>query len=180
MNPISNSILIGNPLLQNFPESYTIDQFVNTMVGVDFLGIKVGDVNDNVVANELTIVEDRTVNTVNFVTPEQSLVAGKTYAVPFTAENFRNMLAYQYTVEFNNSALSYVGFENAALDLDESNFGLHEVKNGKITTSWNDIEGQNIEGTLFTLVFTAQEDAMLSDVLKFGFNIDSCCCICCE
>ena len=61
--------------------------------------------------------------------------------------------------------------EPGIADLDESNFGLHEVKNGKITTSWNDIEGQNFEGTLFTLVFTANEDAMLSDVLKFGSTL---------
>jgi len=53
---------------------------------------------------------------------DQQLVTGQTYTVDFKAKDFQEVLGYQFTLQFDQSQLRFVDFENGALSkLDADN-----------------------------------------------------------
>ncbi|MFZ1497313.1 MAG: hypothetical protein WAS72_09665, partial [Saprospiraceae bacterium] len=68
-----------------FPERYNITQLSNDMT-IDFVGVKIGDVNNTVVANTLLGTQDRSATGTLYIHVEdKSLQKNETVTVPFTA-----------------------------------------------------------------------------------------------
>jgi hypothetical protein len=53
--------------------------------GEDFVGVKIGDVNNTVVANSLMVADDRTVGTLLFDVNDRDVKAGEEFEVTFKA-----------------------------------------------------------------------------------------------
>ncbi|RMD69503.1 MAG: T9SS C-terminal target domain-containing protein, partial [Bacteroidetes bacterium] len=68
---------------------------------------------------------------------------------------------YQFTIDFDKSALELVDVQEGVAKAD--NFGFTLLNEGAITTSWN---GEASSKQLFTLKFRALKDGQLSDLLK--------------
>ena len=138
---------------------------------VDLKGIKVGDVDLNAKANFTSgAIDQRTVGTLSFRTDEAQLVAGQTIEVPVRAKDFANISGYQMSIDFNTTALDYVGMKPGVLDLNSDNFGTDRATEGVVTTVWNKVAGTavNADDVLFTLVFNAKSDVSLSSSLTFN------------
>ncbi|MBK7466965.1 MAG: hypothetical protein IPJ43_09130 [Saprospiraceae bacterium] len=97
----------------------------------------------------------------------------ETYKINFSASDFVDIIGYQFTLNFDRSALSYQGMENGALSVSESNFGLNKVSQGFITTSWNSNTAISVNANedLFTLVFKANKNTTLAKVLSLSNDI---------
>ena len=96
------------------------------------------------------------------------MVAGETYTVDFTAQDFAEVLGYQFTLAFDKDAVEFVDVEAGKLaDLDANNFGLSLLEEGVITTSWNATQAASLENAdvVFSVTFTAKSNAKLSDIL---------------
>ncbi|MEL7162452.1 MAG: T9SS type A sorting domain-containing protein [Bacteroidota bacterium] len=63
------------------------------------------------------------------------LKAGETYTIPVTAPRLTAFKGYQFTLEFDRSALSIERIEPGLMD--RGNFGWRFANRGLITTSWN-------------------------------------------
>jgi hypothetical protein len=131
----------------------------------DFVGVKVGDVNGNVVANAQNIQTRNAKGILEFVTDAQSVTAGQIVSVPVSASNFANVLGYQFTMKTNGLALNSV--VPGALDMSADNIGLH---NNAITVSWNKVAPVSASDVLFTLTFEAVESGDLSEMLSIVAN----------
>jgi len=160
-----------NPFASIFPE----DVFINGLTADeqhDFVGVKVGDVNGSVIANQFVQAEDRAnVDDMLFKVKDQQLVAGETYEVSFEAANFNAIHGYQFTVDFDETALAFQDVsanDLAGMSLD--NFGLRYLEEGLITTSWTNEEAISLrrDAKVFTLRFTATKDVQLSEVLSIN------------
>ena len=161
-----------NPLGEQFPESYDISSLSNNMV-VNFIGIKVGDVNGSNSPNELQKTEIRTNESLTLTMPQMTYKANDVIEVPVTAENFNNIDGYQFTLEFNNSELSYAGVQPGVLNVTAANIGLNQVGKGIITTSWNEAEsvsyGKN--DVLFTIAFRALGNGDLEEAIQVNSKV---------
>jgi len=163
----------ANPFLMPFPEVMNYNNLATPMDISDFIGVKIGDVNNDAAPNALLGIDDRTLNgTTTFVTAEQTFNAGQTIAVPFTADDFSRIVGYQFTMNFNADVLQLVDIQKGELEgLSEANFGLTMVNDGIITTSWDNskttLNGKTDE--LFTLHFQTKAAGTLSEL----FNISS-------
>ncbi len=162
----------ANPFMAPFPEVMNYNNLASPMDISDFIGIKVGDVNNDATPNAMLGIDDRTFNgTMTFATAEQTFNAGQTIAVPFTADDFSRIIGYQFTMNFDTDALQLVDIQKGELEgLSESNFGLTMANDGIITTSWDNskttLNGKT--GELFTLHFQTKAAGTLSELLNIS------------
>ena len=146
-----------------FTESIVLNDLSDNMLEEDFIAIKIGDVNGNVIANSLQSAEVRTSGLSKFLLADQDVDANQLIAVPVTANDFANVYGFQFTMDLNG--LSFVGIENGSIDVTADNladFG------DQLTMSWESSEAITSAETLFTLVFKATEDVRLSNAIALN------------
>ena len=151
---------VGNPLTQTFPEAKNY-QSLSADEKADFIGVKVGDINGNVKASSKDAVSDRAKGSINVTVDEAAIVAGNEVKVTFKASDISSIEGYQFTMNYDKSALELVTIEG-----DKANFGIIEA--GTITTSWN---GSTKEEALFSLVFKAKKDGQLSKLITLNSRV---------
>ncbi|MEO1515870.1 MAG: cohesin domain-containing protein, partial [Bacteroidota bacterium] len=163
----------NDPFTQSFPEVYDINDLSSDME-VDFVGIKIGDLNDSARPNLAIGSQTRSaVGDLNLETDDISMKAGETYTVAINAENFAAISGYQFTMNFDQDAVEFAGVESNLEGLTSSNFGTSLLGEGALTTSWNSEKGMDAEGAIFTLTLRAKRDAELSEVLSISSDYTS-------
>ncbi len=149
----------ANPFQSTFPENMSISNLAASYMNGDFVGVKIGDVNNSVVANTLQSVDDRTAGTLVFdvAAASQSVNAGEEVVVNFKASD--KTLGYQFTMNFDGlEVVQVVPGTNMTTD----NFGVFA---DAITTS---AEGNATE---FAVKFRAVKSGDLSRMLGVSSRI---------
>jgi hypothetical protein len=155
-----------NPWADIFPEVISYNNLAVSDLNADFVGIKIGDVNGSAVSNSTMTGENRTmIDELHFRVDDMELERGATHRVTFRGAD-QDILGYQFTLEYETSALELVDFEAGVIEAE--NFGFLFTDEGVLTTSWNVAEGRKLgaDEELFTLVFKAKESGRLSEMLQ--------------
>ena len=140
----------NNPFETAFPETISVADALTNHMDEDFMGIKIGDVNNSAVANATIQAEERTIGTALFDLEDRDVKAGETLEVNFKADQV--LQGYQFTVALNG--LEMVGLiENDRVN--SGNFGKFE---NAVTVS---IDGAQE----FTLRLRASKNGKLSEML---------------
>ncbi len=150
-----------NPLSAAFPESKQFNGLTNDIENAPFVAVKIGDINGNAQTNGQAVGRG-TVGTFFFNAEEQIFNAGQEVRATFKANEIANILGYQFTMNYNNSALDLI-----TIDGNTENFGV--VENGTITASWNG--SAQADEQLFTLVFKAKKAGRLSELLNINSKL---------
>ena len=155
----------ANPAAENFNEFYNIISLNGHMENMDFVGIKVGDVNGNAQANSLLGTESRTTNAaLTLTTADRFVEVGETVTVAFTAAEIANTQGFQFTLNVAGQNAAIVeGVAKAA------NFNTNLAKRGIITTSWNGEATANDE--LFAVSFNATASGLLSELVSVNSDV---------
>lgn len=161
----------ANPFGEQFPEFYEVSGLAGSM-DVNFLGIKVGDVNNTVQANFGT-EDDNTPIGLTMLVQDRDVKAGEVIELTFDASEADDLLGYQFTLNFDPEVLQYEGYRSGTVRLDDQHFGTHMTRMGMLTTSWSEAEGVRVTkgDELFTLVFRAKTDGVLKDNIWIGSEI---------
>jgi len=125
---------------------------------IDFVAIKVGDLNATATPNSLMGAESRTAGTMTINTTDRLVQAGETVTVEFAAD-MSNAAGYQFTLDFNGLEMLEL-VEGAA---KQENFNTNLAERGILTTSF---DGAVTEGNLFAVTFKATTTAQLSELLS--------------
>ena len=158
----------NDPLNEAFKETYSIPELTRTMI-LDFVGIKIGDVNGNVNVSGL-LTSPR--SSARLVMNDISFRAGDEVTVPVSFNGVESILGYQFTLEYDQNALTYTGFESGALDVSAENFGTQGSSEGFLTTSWGSVNAENVvDQEAFVLTFKAQRSGKLSNVLDVTSSV---------
>ncbi len=163
-----------NPFQPSFPEYFNVNNLANNVAGVDFVAVKIGDVNGTATTNftagndpdDRGLTEELT-----FVVEDKEVQAGETFEVAFKANNFINLFGYQFALQFDASTLQLADIEIGDLtNLTETNFGLTMLDRGIITTSWDNSKNilHDNNTVLFTLVFEANTNTTLSEAFHIS------------
>lgn len=159
-----------NPFQTEFPEIYNINDFNGIPMDIDFVAVKVGDVNGSSRANNAVNVESRAAaRTLKLATEDRSLKAGEIYTLDLKPSEAAQLLGYQFSLYFDPALLEFVNVENGDLpDMSETNFNTQLAAEGVLTTSWNTSNPTTVkpEEALFHLTFRAKKDALLSKALQ--------------
>lgn len=159
-----------NPFQRDFPEIYNINDFDGRPMDIDFVAIKVGDVNGSVQANSTGGIEGRAViKTLSITTTDRTFKAGETVTLDFNAKEATQLFGYQFAFRFDPDLLEFITVEYGDLpDMSEGNFNTNAANTGILATSWNAANAiaVNPEMVLFSVTFRAKSDALLSKVLQ--------------
>jgi len=115
-----NFIDVENPWLTAFPEHYMINNLSSDMA-VDFIGVKIGDVNGSVIAN----ATEKTVDTrsqrwaLDFEIEEQQVKAGEVYRAKVRSNSYDNVSGFQGTIEFDSEKVEILKVEGKALGITD-------------------------------------------------------------
>ncbi|MCB9339844.1 MAG: HYR domain-containing protein [Lewinellaceae bacterium] len=156
----------SNPFQTGFPEVANLNNLASDQLAVDFVAVKIGDVNGSAVTNFGTGSEDRTVvGDLVLNTEDRTVAAGETCTVEFKATDF-NVSGYQFTVGFDRGALEFVEVVPGLADV--ANFGTTMAGEGVLTTSWNGDEAKRLPAgeVVFGLTFKANRSGRLSDLIS--------------
>ncbi|MEZ4960358.1 MAG: HYR domain-containing protein [Saprospiraceae bacterium] len=164
-----------NPFQPPFPESVAIQNLETNHWNLDFVGIKVGDVNGSADPSNLDGGdgnEDRDFGeTFALKTEDIDLVAGQVYAIPFVAATSQALAGFQFTLDFDETTLDFTGMDAGVVS--QNNVGTANLETGALTVSWDNIKGQVLAAneTIFTLHFAAKSNGRLSDALAINSRV---------
>ncbi len=146
-----------NPFQTLFPETISVADAMTTQIGEDFVGVKIGDVNNTVVANANMQAETRTSGTALFDVEDREVKAGETFEVRF--KSVRELKGFQFTLLLHG--LEAIGVRESD-QVTASNFGL----------IFKDAATVSVDGAQeFTLRFRAEKSGKLSDMLGVSGSI---------
>lgn len=146
-----------NPFQDQFPETKTVQDMQLHNLNDDFVGVKVGDVNNSVVPNSLVEADDRSMGTMYFDVEDREVKAGEVLEVKITASE--KVAGFQFTMDLNGlQALEVLPGEN----MGRENFAMFE---DAITGSVNNEAGE------FAIRFRATRNGQLSQMLGLGNSI---------
>jgi len=160
-----------NPWLETFPEKIDLVPLQQNEVDADFIGVKIGDVNGNALANFNNTEERNNQQELVFYTQEQQLEKGNTITVDFFANDFEKINGFQFTLSFDNSVLKFVEIQKGEFPITEANFGLNLLNEGIITSSynkWEEIDNNSIDKILFSITFESLKEILLSEVVEIN------------
>jgi hypothetical protein len=158
------------PFLTNaIPESHQMS-LVNNMTS-DFIAVKIGDLNGNAKANNLTSSTSRGLGEALVIETDDILMeAGKTYRIPFIIKE-KDLTGIQFTLKYNDKvSLTNIKAGNL-VDMTDANLAV--IENGTITTSWNTNQSITNEATYAYIDFKANETTYLSEVLDLNSVVTS-------
>jgi len=127
----------NNPFVPAFPEERLVVNLTTDVNDVDFVGMKLGDVN-------LTALGRLTAEPLELLVSETQEDGFS--IITFSAKAAQLISAYQFEIAFDESQMELLHVEGADLPgISTGNFALHRLKEGIIPTLWFDPAG-NLEG----------------------------------
>lgn len=143
-------------------EEKTIRDLSGDRLGMDFLGVKIGDLNGSAVPNRSARSNGRAKTKNLQLTVDNELVEkGKVYTIPFYANNFQDIIGYQFTLEFEH--LELLNIQGGVANIEH--FGRTMEHRGILTTSWHSLLSRETTTSLFALTFRAKQEGYLNELL---------------
>ena len=158
-----------NPWLEIFPEQYAIDKLESDMV-VDFIGVKIGDVNGSVIANAtMHDTESRSNTPLTMNVEAKQLQQGEVQRIKVTANNYQEITGWQGTIEFDNSVIEVVDVQSGELEVNiDENVFIRDNEDW-LTISYNAKEGQTFKENeiLFELVVNVKQSTSTTELFDW-------------
>ncbi len=162
----STTIDISNPW-NTIDETINIYNLTTDMMDENFIGVKIGDVNQSVVANAAsTTTESRSAASIDVSYADRAIEVGELVELVITGESLTDLYGYQFTLE--TEGLELVEVESGMIEVTNANFG---ALGNKVTTSWNTLSPVNANGDLFTMTFKSNVSGQLSDILDLNSSV---------
>ena len=147
-----------NPFQTSFPESVMVDHTAQyPLTAQNFVGIKIGDVNNSAIPNSILVSEDRSHGTVIFDIEDRNVVAGEEFELTF--KSAQALIGFQFTMLLHGlEAIGVIESEQ----VNASNFGL--AFDGSVTVSMDGAQE-------FSLRFRAKRSGTLSQMINVSGSI---------
>ena len=146
-----------NPFQPVFPENISVENVQSNNLSDHFVGVKIGDVNNSVIANSLQSADERTAATMLFDVEDRAVKAGEVFTVNF--KGAERVHGYQFTM--NLAGLDVLDITGSG-EIKSANFGVFD---GAVTTS---VDGTDNE---FAITFRAAKSGKLSSMLGVSSRI---------
>ena len=160
------------PLNDNLREQYNIAT-LDANMDIDFIGMKVGDINGSVEAASL-LASSR--SSYALEVSDATFSEGDLVSMTLEASQDLDAIGMQMALDFDPSYVSFAGLEAITLDLSQANLGTYNTSEGRLMISWDEVLGQPVLSTdrLFTITFKAKRSGRLSEVVSLNSeNISS-------
>jgi hypothetical protein len=139
------------------------------MKNQDFMGVKVGDVNNSAIASSaVTTAEPRSKHAVKLAIDDRDVVAGEDVELNMKASDFANVYGFQFTL---NTDMTIANMNAGSIDINSNNYG---IIRDKVTMSWSSDKAataKDNEEVLFTIKAKANRSGKLSEMITLTSDI---------
>ena len=127
----------GDPFKVGIPESHGVNRVKEDIKNLDFIAIKTGDlVSTDKFPNDPPL----DINPVFELSDEVSCGTGDTVFVDLTVKEFRRIMGFQFSIQWDEDILQFLGATDFGLSgLDENSCGLRYRNEGKLGMAWTTI-----------------------------------------
>jgi len=141
--------------------------------GNNFIGVKIGDVNNSASTENLVGENESTTrsnNSLSLNIDNVSYTTGDLVTIPVTSENFSEMVGFQFTME--TEGMELVEVNAGVLDINTENVAKFD-KEEALTISWNTATqiSADEDEVLFTIVLRANTNNELADAIDVTSTI---------
>ncbi len=163
----------SNPFSPAFPEVVDVANISQDVLDANFIGVKIGDLNCSASVNfNGSSPDDRSGGeAVTLLLEDREVQAGEEFIIPFRVKDNQNLIAIQFTLEFETDDLEFRGLEEGVLArAGEQSFGISNPADGIVTAAWFDTKPVFVtkEDALFSLLFKANRTGRLNDLLAMN------------
>lgn len=162
----------GSPMQQDHPwpfvEVIEIQNISNNdLTHLDFVGVKIGDVNNTAKANAFQFLPRNSRRIVDITaTGNGKLKTGDLLQVELSASE--GLEGFQWTLETNG--IEFVAVRSNNIQINNSNIGIHD--NGMVSMSWNASDEKDADANLsIVLEFKVTKPGSLEDMVKLNSAI---------
>jgi hypothetical protein len=160
----------ANPFSPVFPESVNVANLSQNVLDANFIGIKIGDLNCSAAANfdDGDTYDRNGAESLIMETEDRQVQPGDEIVLPLRLKERCDLLALQFTLEFETDNLELQGIEKGVLPVTEKEvFGQSLVQDGILTAAWFNLNPVEVEadGALFSLRFKVNREGRLSEML---------------
>ncbi|MBT8189332.1 MAG: T9SS type A sorting domain-containing protein, partial [Bacteroidia bacterium] len=162
-----------NPWLESMPENYVIDDLQSDM-NIDFIGVKIGDVNGSAIANsqlKSRDIENRNLESLTFLVEDKFIRKGETATIEVTSSNYNDISGWQGTYEFDPAKITITDVIPGALDISlDENFNVLSQEEGWASWSYHKQvpESFDEDEVLFQIIVEADSDMNASDIFELS------------
>jgi len=159
----------ANPLTESYPESDQINN-IQEDINTQFIAIKVGDITNDASLNGLPVVEPRNNNTLQLDLDAVQLNSNQV-EIPVYANDFNQINGFQFTLNYDRSALVFTGIASGAINLGVNNY--NETQDGNVAVSWSKALALDItdDVELFRIRFDVKKVSELQNVLSISSDL---------
>ncbi|MDA8692754.1 T9SS type A sorting domain-containing protein, partial [Saprospiraceae bacterium] len=162
-----------DPWLQSMPEDFLINNLEGD-VSVDFIGVKIGDVNGTVITNlQSQVIESRANRwPLSFIISEQNINQGPA-AVSFYSDSYERISGWQMTLEFDPENITVSNIESDVLDINSYHYYIDAQDKGWITISYNSDRPIDVDPNqeVFRIEFDTKKSMRSSDIFEVTSKI---------
>lgn len=162
------------PLNEEFNETYVINNLASNMK-VDFVSVKVGDLNNSAKVNFTSNTSEARSNTALQVNIQDvAYKAGQEVKMEMTLEEAISLLGMQYTLKYNDMYLDFNRIESNVFNVDlDANLNTNHLAEGMLSISVSEAREIALtnEDILFTVYFTAKKDGQISGNVQINSEL---------
>ena len=161
-----------NPMAEKYPQKFEISKLESDM-NVDFIAVKIGDVNTDAIVNSSEDVNSRNSEVLPLVVDETEVQKGETLEIPVRAKDFNSIQGFQMTINFDAASLQFKGMESGAIKMEDNSFATNRLAQGYLPMSWFNATAVDVDddAVLFTLVFEAKVNTNVEKVISVSSDI---------
>ncbi len=159
---------IQTPFSKNIQELFPIKNFSEDTT-VDFIGVKTGDVNGDVIPTfKDGEIDQRSQNNTNFIIDNFQMTENESYNIDFRFKDFQKMDGFQMALNYNKDEIEILDINEGVLPISENYYNL-ESDDGIVYFSWN---GDHIslepDDVLFSIKIVTKSNTLLENVLSIS------------
>jgi hypothetical protein len=141
-----------------YTESIFMDKVESDYAGLDFIAVKIGDVNGSAKANNAASLLTDSRSTQRWQTSAVSASKGDIVDIRVTADQIENLVGMQMTWSFDVSKAQLIDIHSSSLSLTQDHMAFTELSEGKIHMSWNNNTPVTVQDEVLTFTFRILEE----------------------
>ncbi len=148
-----------------FTEELLVSSLFSNSIDQNFIGIKIGDVNGNVQANNVTSIEQRSSEVRELTLTDRYVEEGEYFTVDIETEDLQDIHGLQANLQLTGLDLYDISSDRLVLSDDNFNYRSNE----SVVLSADKTRDVNREdGNLLSIKLQAKTDGLLSEMISIG------------
>ena len=133
----------ANPWAYSVPQTITVGDFSGSIYHLDFIGVKIGDVNLSASPSSLDAngLENRSQGMFELKAPNINLQSGEEYEVSISSSQIEQIGGLQFTLDFNQSYIEVLDIDYGLIQ--PTNINTKSLGRGLIGMNWTRYAGAN-------------------------------------